>query len=250
LRRSMLLGAALLALAACNAGGGNNTAPANSATNAAAANTIVPPPAPSGKLAQIFTTDILGANVAYLETITGPAFSTNGSDRLYKFGGCEVIVGASSDGKIDNIGIQGYSPQCSFPIAQYFAGGYPYPVPNNPTFGDIKRGFGGTYGADCLTSCGNAANPVVYLSYQGSHADNYNDLVAEVEVAADPVVTAYTDWGNKLIAKYGQDYVVNGQFNTGDNLDSVATADFAPIHPTTIRVGQNLPGPSSGNGGQ
>lgn len=244
MRRWLVLGAALIGLGACSAGGGNNTAPTNAATNAAAANTIVPPAAPSPKLAQIFTTDILGANVAYLETITGPAFSTNGPDRLYKFGGCEVIVGAGPDGKINNIGIQGYSPQCSFPIAQYFAGGYPYPVPNVPTFGDLKRGFGGTYGADCLTSCGNAANPVVYLSYQGSHADNYNNLDAEVQVAGDPVVTAYTDWGNKLIAKFGQDYVVNGQYNTGDNLDDVATADFAPIHPTTIRVGQNLPGPA------
>ncbi len=41
-----------------------------------------PAPAPSAKLAQIFTADILGsANVAHLETITGPAFRTDGADR-------------------------------------------------------------------------------------------------------------------------------------------------------------------------
>src|SRR6202030_3702559 len=90
-------------------------------------------PAPNAKLAQIFTPDVLGSNVAFLETITGPAFRTDGAELTYKVGGCTVIVGATA-GKIDNIGIDGYGPACSFPIAQYFAGGYDHPVPQLPTF--------------------------------------------------------------------------------------------------------------------
>lgn len=238
---------ALTALAACSrSGAANNAAPAGMAaipTNAPPVNAIAAADdaaAHSGKLARIFTPDILGANVAYLETITGPAFSTEGADRTYKVDGCKVVVGAAK-GRIVNIGIDGISPRCSFAIAQYFASGYEHAVPPYPTFGDIKQGLGGQYDADCLTLCGNAADPVVTLVYQGSHADNFNGLYAAIPIAENPQLDAYMDWSGKLIAKHGQDYVVSGKFHTGDALDDVAAKDFAPIHPQTIRVGQDLP---------
>jgi len=193
--------------------------------------------APSAKLAQIFTPDMLGANLAFVETITGPAFKTEGDDRIYKVDGCTVVIG-STKGKIDNLGVIDYSPRCSFDIAQYFAGGYQYPVPPVPTFGDIKRGLGGDYSADCLVDCGNAADPVVTLGYEGSHADNFNELVAEASPDGGPMLDAYSDWSEKLVARYGEQAVVDNNFE--DDLDAVASKDFGPIHPTTIRVGQNL----------
>lgn len=231
---------ALLALAACARPAGQTNVPAaNAASNAAA------PPSgqPDPKLAQIFTPDIIGANVTYLETITGPAFSSEGPDRTYKVDGCEVIVGATK-GKIDNIGIGNYSPVCSFPIAQYFAGGYTPPVPNLPTFGDIQKSMGGDYSVDCLRLCGNAAPPMVTLLYQGSHADNFNNLLAEIPITEEPALTAYADWGDRLAAKYGDDYVSSGKYRQGDMLSDVAAKDFAPIRPASIRVGMNLPGGS------
>ncbi len=176
-----------------------------------------------------------------LETITGPAFSTLGADRIYKVDGCEVIVG-DAKGRIANIGIKGMSARCSFPIAQYFASGYDHPAPNFPTFGDIRQGFGGGFDADCLTLCGNAADPVVSLSYQGSHADNFTNLYAAVTIGDGPELAAYEDWAGKLGAKYGRDYLVNGKYHTGNSMDDVAAKDFAAVHPDVIRVGQALPG--------
>ncbi len=240
---------ALTALAACSrTSAANNAAPSNVAavpTNSPPVNTLAVDAyaAKSPKLAQIFTPDILGANVAYLETITGPAFSTLGTDRIYKVDGCEVIVG-DAKGRIANIGIKGMSAHCSFPIAQYFASGYDHPVPNYPTFGDIKQGFGGGFDADCLTLCGNAADPVVTLSYQGSHADNFTNLYAAVSIGDGPELGAYEDWAAKLGAKYGRDYLVNGKYHTGDSMDDVAAKDFTGVHPDVIRVGQALPGGS------
>lgn len=238
---------ALTALAACSQHGAANNAaaPAKVAavpTNSPPVNAIAAADyaASHGALARIFTPDILGANVAYLETITGPAFSTEGADRTYKVDGCKVIVGVAK-GKIANIGIDGVSQHCSFPIAQYFASGYDHPVPPFATFGDIKDGFGGHYDADCLALCGNAADPVVTLNYQGSHADNFTSLYAAIPIADEPQLGAYLDWGAKLTAKYGQDYVANGKFHTGDAMDDVAAKDFAKIHPQTVRVGQDLP---------
>jgi hypothetical protein len=239
---------ALIALAACSQHGAayNAAAPAGNLavpTNSPPVNAIAAADwaATHGKaLARIFTPDILGANLAYVETITGPAFSTEGADRTYKVDGCKVIVGVAK-GKIANIGIDGVSQHCSFPIAQYFASGYDHPVPPFPTFGDIKDGFGGHYDADCLALCGNAADPEVSLAYQGSHADNFTNLYAAIPIADEPQLAAYLDWSAKLTAKYGQDYVANGKFHDGDAMDDVAAKDFARIHPQTIRVGQDLP---------
>jgi len=216
-------------LAACS------RAPSN--TSASASSAAAPTTGPSAKLAKIFTADMLGANLAYLETVTGPAFRTDGDERTYKVDGCTVVVGASQ-GKIDNLGVEGLSPSCNFNIAQYFAGGYDHPVPPLPTFGDIKVGLGGDYAADCYRSCGNAADPVVSLSYEGSHADNFNELVASSPVAADPVLTAYMTWTNALAARYGEDAVALGHMN--DTLPDVAAKAFHDIQPATIRVGQHL----------
>ena len=249
MRIAWLLALAALAVAACSRPGANNAAPANVATipsnappvNAIAAADDAGAMARNKKLAQIFTPDILGANVAYLETITGPAFRTEGADRTYKVGDCQVIVGVAG-GKIANVGIDGMNPHCAFPIAQYFAQGYNKPVPALPTFGDIKEGLGGHYAADCLSLCGNAAAPVVSLSYEGSHADNFNSLYAATPITGGAALDAYADWGAKLTAKHGQDYVVNGGYKTGDSLDDVAARDFAHVYPTIVRVGQDLPG--------
>jgi hypothetical protein len=246
----LALTASVAALAACSRpGGANNAAPANVAAvptnappvNAIAADDLAAAQARNAKFAKIFTPDILGANVAYLETITGPAFRTEGSDRTYKVGDCEVIVGVAK-GKIANIGVDGISPRCAFPIAQYFAQGYDKPMPALPTFGDIKQGLGGHFDADCLSLCGNATAPVVSVSYEGSHADNFNSLYAATPITGGAALDAYEDWSAKLIAKHGQDYVVNGGYKTGDSLDDVAAKDFAHVYPTIVRVGQDLPG--------
>ena len=115
-------------------------------------------------------------------------------------------------------------------------------MPQLPTFGDIRQGFGGDFDADCLKLCGNAADPVVSLTYQGSHADNFNNLYAAVTSATARNSAAYEDWAGKLGAKYGRDYLVNGKYHTGDSMDDVAAKDFAGVHPDVIRVGQALPG--------
>jgi hypothetical protein len=241
MQRTWLL--ALVALAACSKGGPTNAPAPSNATNTAANSAAAAPPTgpPSARLAQVFTPDMLGANVAYLETITGPAFKSEGATRIYKLDGCTIIVGAAGP-RIANLGIQGYGGRCSFGVAQYFAGGYDHPVPNLPTFADIREGLGGDYGADCLTLCGNAADPEVTLTYHGSHADNFNDLVAQISIGDDATLAPYGDWGDKLIARYGQDAVVSGAYKSRDTLQDVAAKDFGPLRPDTIRVGEGLPG--------
>ena len=120
--------------------------------------------------------------------------------------------------------------------------GYDKPVPALPTFGDIQTGLGGAYASDCLALCGNAADPVVTLTYQGSHADNFNTLYAEVSVVDDPVVAAWQDWSTHLAAKTGQAKLEGGTDGLDDTMQPVAIKDFAAIRPTTIRVGRGFAG--------
>jgi hypothetical protein len=236
--RLSTLALAVLALAACSKPATRPAALNSAARPAAIAPHDAAPVVPEPRLAQIFTPDILGANVAWLENnVTGPAFSTEGADRTYKVGACAVIVGVSA-GKIANIG--NYGPACRFKIAQYFAPGSDHPVPDLPTFGDIRQGLGGDYGADCLRVCSNNADPTVSLAYQGNRADNFNELLAEVPVRGDAVVDAWQHWSDKLALKYGGAYVATGGFRSGDSLQAVAARDFAPIEPSSIRVGQDL----------
>jgi len=246
MRRTWLILSAALALGACGRHAANNATAANALpapTNAAA----VAPPTPSPRLAKIFTPDVLGSNVAFLETITGPAFRTDGSELTYKVDGCTVIVGATA-GKIDNIGIENYGPACNFPIAQYFAGGYDHPVPALPTFGDIQRGLGGDYAATCLHLCGNAMDPILSLTYQGSHADNFNNLYAATPLADDASINASIVWERALAARYGESALEDSTASLPDSLQAIADPAFAPLRPTEIRVGDKLPGSGTDSG--
>src|ERR1700761_580103 len=203
-------------------------------------------PATDDKLAKIFTPDALGENVAYLEAITGPAFTTTKgapgtSDifNIYKVEGCRVIVGVSS-GKVNNLGMEDFGPKCHFNIGQYFHqevdgnGRNPHDVvPVLPAFGDLSAQLGGSYIADCLSLCGNAADPVVTLQFSGSHADGFNQLLASVALVDDASIHASEVWARKLDEKYGNNYSSNLD-RSKDNLTYVAADAFKRIKPTTI----------------
>jgi len=163
----------------------------------------------------------------------------------YKVDGCRVIAGVS-DHKIDNLGIENFGGKCSFDIGQYFhqdvdnSGQNPHEVVSaNPTFGQLSSELGGTFFAACLSLCGNAADPTVSLEFDGSHADNFNQLVASVDLVDSASITASETWAKMLDEKYGADYSASLD-RSKDNLNDVAVAAFKLIKPTTIQVGTKL----------
>jgi hypothetical protein len=83
----------------------------------------------------------------------------------------------------------------------------------------------------------------VSLNYQGSHADNYNNLYAAISVSDDPSLNAYQAWSNALGARYSDDVLEQGTTTMGgDTAQDVAAQAFGGLRPTVIRVGSNLPG--------
>ena len=253
-------GTLLLCLCAISAGCKRHPAsennPATSSALAASSGPNSPPPAAqdastAAKLAMVFAPDALGENVAHLETITGPDFSATpgppgGSQTIntYKVDRCRVLVGVSN-GTVDNVGIENYGGDCQFQVGQYFHqdvgkdGKTQDVVSSTPTIGELTRGLGGTFVSDCITFCGNAADPVVLLEYDGSHADNFDQLVATIVLNSDNTMKASEVWASALAKKYGNDYPAQMD-NTKDNLNDVADDAFRDIRPTTIQVGQRL----------
>ena len=208
--------------------------------------TIAPP---AHRLDRIFSPDVIGENVRYLESITGPPLTSEKYTTLvdvtntYKIDGCNVIVGIK-DAAVENIGIDNYSTLCQFDIGQYFGQdmvgekAVERVVPF-PTFGQLDQGLGGDYTADCLSICGNAADPTVSLEYEGSHADNWNQMIATVALVNGDSLTASEEWAAKLDQRYGKGYS-DSLDPKKDNLNDVAAAAFRAVRPTSIRVGLYL----------
>ena len=197
---------------------------------------------PQSKLDRIFIGDMLDANVAYLEAITGPAFKEEGDYSIYLVDGCRVLVGKAA-GKIENIGMEGLSPKCHFDLGPFMSGSdHPFPK-GLVTFGDIKGYWTGRYDADCLSGCGNAADPVIYLRAGGSHADNFSEVVASIPLATVPVIDAADRWKAAIAAKHGEETMEYGtRCLKDDDETEVAAEAFGAMHPKTIRVGHGIAG--------
>ena len=223
-----------LALMACSRHEAARPAP----TASSGGSTRSSPPAPT-LLSQVLRPEMLGANVAYLEHLVGPAFRTEDGYKIYRIEGCDVVIAATS-GAIDNLGVDGWSDHCSFDIDGFFAQGGSPSTPRMPTFGAMNGSHAGDFSADCLSSCGNAADPEVTFFYSGSHADSFHQLFASAPVREDPLLDGYSKWGAALSAKFGEDYIAEGRYLCGDSLQAVATTALGAGRPRLIRVGDRL----------
>ena len=194
------------------------------------------------KLNRIFVGDMIDANVAYLETITGPAFKEEADYSIYLVDGCRVLVGKAA-GKIENLGMEGLSPKCHFDLGSFMSSSdHPFPK-EHVTFADIGGYWSGRYDADCLSGCGNAADPVIYLRAGGSHADDYSEVVASIPLATVPVIDAADEWKAAIAAKHGEDTLAYGtRCLKDDDETEVAAKAFGAMHPETIRVGHDIAG--------
>ena len=238
----------VLGLGACNSNGSDN--PAASPSASAAASATSPAPKQESKLDKIFSADAIGENVTYLEGLTGPDFSTSdlgGSggrsekENTYKVDGCKIVVGVTG-GRVDNIGIDNYSKKCSFDIGKFFSlSGDHERASRMSDLTELSQRLGGSFFPSCLALCGNAVEPSVYVLYDGTHADNFNQLMASADIiSGDP----HDVWSKELAKKYGEDYLAQPD-PAKDNLSDLAAKLYNGVHPTSVRVGFKLFGPGT-----
>lgn len=176
---------------------------------------------------------MMGVQVAYLESKLGPARTVIGPTRTYEIGACTVEV------RTDGSEIVGYVvpmiPACS---AQALAALKTYDLPEKidltmGEFADARQNA--DFKADCLSLCGNAADPWVYLESAGPRVSP--GVRAEAVMVSDATIDASFRIRDAITAAKGEDYVVDLGFNCTSDFDALAVQELKNVRIDQIAVG-------------
>lgn len=160
----------------------------------------------NSKMTQVFSYDMIGVDVAYLESIIGIARQTDThfKTKRYIVDGCQLEVGYQ-DQSVVTLSVD-LTDQCRFNLQDV--------ISFNDTISSDKLVFGMTgpvtYYADCLGFCGNAYEPSVHELYQGPRAENFRELLLS---SVSDSYEARSKWRDTMIAKEGENWVMEGRFN-------------------------------------
>jgi hypothetical protein len=165
------------------------------------------------KLSKIFDYEMLNVDVAYFEKVAGVAKNTNyDGKKNYKVDGCEIHVDVTG-GTVQSLSME-LSNKCTFDLKKF--------LPNisslsahKVTFGkfDSEIGETGRFYSDCISGCGNAADPHVYMYWDGSRADRFLGILLDVVQVNDPVLNAVDKWRAAMQKVEGDDWVTDTKFN-------------------------------------
>jgi len=211
--------------------------------------TIGAQPSGSGKLAEVFHPEMITADLAYFERVTGPArktyATTKTATKTYKIDGCEVTATVSK-GSIRSLRLS-LTPTCAFDLNSFlpnYSGAFP--SPNALTFGQFDSVSGGEarFMADCLTGCGNAADPVVFQHWMGGRADQFLEVMLEVPQVDRPALSAANRWQEAMQKVEGESWVQKTKFNCERTKhDAIAHKLFENVKIAAITVGYDIQTP-------
>ena len=187
----------------------------------------------------LFTRDMLGVRVPFLETLLGPArrstrFGSNHEARSYRVAGCDVTAYAA-DGNVYGYALD-ISRACHPDLSELL--NTPMPTSWPATFGTFAKAMPGTFQATCLTGCGNAADPLVLLRVQGPHSNDFVNLEISVPLADERSLQASGTW-QAAMRPSGASYAENGHFNCDTRYEATAEQAFAAIGFTHLFVGHD-----------
>lgn len=203
----------------------------------------VPAVAPKRVVDQLITAETIGMNLAYVDKIAGPAVRSEAHRHLYRVDGCEVTLRSDDADKVVQAVEVAIAPSCQVslePLMGSFAGTPPLQL-NALTFGKLEQVLGGGYYADCLASCGNAADPVVTLYVEGPRALQLMEFALEAPLVNGPALEAADQWKQAMEKAESEHYVLDNRFNCEpERFRDVAAAAFAPVKPANFVFGRGL----------
>ncbi|CAM4313067.1 Lipoprotein [Comamonas aquatilis] len=204
-----------------------------------------PAAAPGDKrvIDQLFSLETVGMNLAYVEKIAGPAMRSEFHRHQFRSDGCEVTLLTDDADKVVNGVEVAIAPSCNLSLAPLLGGfaGEPPITLNELTFGRYEQMLGGGYYADCLSLCGNAADPVVYLHAEGSRAMHLMEFMVQAPMVSGPVLNATSQWRDAMIKAESEDYVLDTRFNCDpQRFRSVIATGLAAVKPMAFTFGRDL----------
>jgi len=201
----------------------------------------VPDAVPSA-MAELFSLEVLGMNLAYVEKLAGPAMRSQMHYHEFKLEGCQFTLKTDdSDKAVVDMEVQ-ITPTCNLPL-EPLLGSFADNTPrlNDLSFNALQETLGGAYYADCLTMCGNAYDPSVYMHAEGPRALNFVEFQLRVKLDDDDSIQASNIWEAAMTAGESEDYVMEGRFNCDPyKYREVANQAFANVKPHSLRFGSGL----------
>jgi hypothetical protein len=168
-------------------------------------------PAP---LAFATSAEVLSLSPDYLEQRLGVPKEKNASFMVFEVGGCTILYG------INKGSVTGFDVDVSKDCQPTING---IKVTPQTTYGQIlSRETGGVYRASCLTDCGNAADPVVYLTYAGSRATGFIDVNYSTDY--DQISSALDLWEQEVRKQLGLD-----EFESPDDYEAFQNVANPPV---------------------
>lgn len=199
--------------------------------------------AQAATVAEVFNGDMLGTNPRYFESVAGIPRESNGNDHVFKVQGCTITATVEGN-SVSKLRME-LGDNCQADLSS-FVSSYA-PAPGKPlTVGAFvaSSGSGLSYSADCLTLCGNAADPSVFAHWEGPHAVGFKEVMLEVVLASDTALAAASQWEGVMTKAKGEDYVTDTRFNCDPQFNEAAEKAFADVPVSAVTIGTGLSKPS------
>ncbi|WP_027926715.1 hypothetical protein [Pseudomonas sp. URMO17WK12:I12] len=193
-------------------------------------------------VADVFNGKMLGTNLRHFESVAGVARESLGDHHSYEIQGCQITATAGG-GTISELRME-LSPTCQADLKSFIGESFA-PAANKPlTFGNFQQAAGDlNFYADCLTMCGNAADPSVFAKWDGPRAVDFRQVLLEVVLVSDQALKASNQWQASMTKVKGEDFVTDTRFNCERDFDAQAQQSFSAVQVTAITIGTELPTP-------
>jgi len=179
---------------------------------------------------------LLGVQIAYVESKIGPAREIVNSSRNYRIGTCDFSL-KDEKGAVASITVPNTNACAPERDVVLKSVGLPTGKIKFSTFIKVKGPT--SFQSDCLSLCGNAADPWLYLSGGGSHSENWIEVRMGVAQVSGAALEASDKIQTSMRAE-GPDYVSDTKFNCDRKYDQVAEKAMAPLIVESIEVGYDL----------
>lgn len=200
-------------------------------------------PVQAAKLDEVFNGKMLGATQRYLESVAGVPRSAFGDIHEFEVQGCPLEATIVA-GQVQALRLE-IGPKCQ-PDLSSFIDVYAPPERQALSFGGFEKTAGPLqYMADCLMSCGNAADPVVYGFWDGPHAAQFLQVLLEAEQVEDAALSAAGEWEAQMLKARGEAYVMDLGFNCDGQFDTQASQALANVKATAVTIGHDLAVPQA-----
>lgn len=185
---------------------------------------------------EVFNGAMLGTDQRYFESIAGVPRESSGNDHVFVVQNCQITA-TIGNGKVSALRME-LAKGCEADLRSFIGEDAPRA---GQTITPGVFGRGQRYTADCLTQCGNAADPSAFALWTAPRSSGGMEVLMEMVLAGDKALDAADQWEAQMKKAVGEDYVLNTKFNCETRFDDAAAAAFKDVPVNSITIGYGLP---------